>query len=113
MEKWKALINHGIELLDDNHGREVREFYKNLNVSNVDRFGFCNTKKDRDLTRFYLIQENGLINNVSDDFCHNNNFKIVTLEEAKKIVDGGGSIVSTVAPSINISTTKIIGRIIC
>jgi len=113
MEKWKALINHGIELLDDNHGREVREFYRNLNVSDVGRFGFCNTRKDRDSTRFYIIQENGLINNVSYDFCHDNKIKIVTLEEAKRIVDGGGSIVSTVAPSVNISSTKIVGRVIC
>jgi hypothetical protein len=76
MEKWEALLNHGIELLDNNHGQEVREFYKNHNVSNVDRFGFCNNKKDGDSTRFYIIQENGLINNVSDNFCHNNNIKI-------------------------------------
>jgi hypothetical protein len=111
MEKWKSFVNHAIEVLDRPHGHEVKDFYKSIGCTSNLKFNM--RKSDCDVNRYYCLSDGGSIMYRSKEYCDDNNFKIVTLEEAKRIVDGGGSIVSTVAPSINISTTKIIGRVIC
>jgi len=111
MEKWKPFVNHAIEVLDRPHGHEVKDFYKSIGCNT--NLNFNLRKSDGDLNRYYCLSDNGDIMYRTKEYCDDNNIKIVTLEEAKRIVNSGGSIVSTVAPSINISSTKIVGRVIC
>jgi hypothetical protein len=112
MEKWKAFVNHAIELLDRSHGQEVKAFYQSIGVRNYANYDYTAIKADNDDGRYYYIDEYGNVDNITKRSCDNQGIKIVTLEEAKRIVNGESSIIST-TPSINISTTKIIGRIIC
>jgi len=111
MEKWKALVNHTIEVLDPTHGQEVKSFYQSIGVKTGNLF-FGNTKESSDNRRFYMVSSDGETDYWSEDESKKRNLKFVTLDEAKRIVNSGISIIST-TPSINISSTKIIGRIIC
>ena len=112
MEKWKALINHTIEALDKRHAIEIYEFYQSIGVT-LEVSAFVRYKSDGDTRRFYMVRSNGGYDYWSESESKVRNLKFVTLEEAKRIVDGGSSIISTTESSINISTTKIVGRIIC
>jgi hypothetical protein len=112
MEKWKALVNHTIELLDGSHGQEVKDFYQSIGVY-VYGSSFNRHKADCDERRFYMVTIDGNYDFWSESESRERKLKIVTLEEAKRIVNGGSSIIPTTESSINISTTKIIGRIIC
>ena len=112
MEKCKALVNHTIEVLDPAHGQEVKSFYQSIGVK-TGNLSFANTKESSDNRRFYMVCSDGETDYCSESESKERNLKFVTLEEAKRIVDSGSSIITTTDPSINISSTKIIGRIIC
>jgi len=112
MEKWKALVNHTIEALDKRHANEIYEFYQSIGVQ-LDVLSFIRYKSDGDERRFYMVCSNGCYDYWSESESKERNLKFVTLDEAKRIVDGGSSIISTTDPSINISSTKIVGRVIC
>ena len=49
--------NYVIEVLDENHAEEVRQYFTNKGID-VSAFCFCNTKEGNDKNRYY-----GIINN--------------------------------------------------
>ena len=113
MEKWKSFINHGISVLNRNHGGLVKEFYESIGI-NTDRWGFNAYKKQSDYHNYY-IDENGVIDNVSDSYVLNYNIKIVTLEEAIKLVGNNNpieNIISLDADVYQIKTKKISGKVV-
>ena len=77
----KKLLNTRIESLTDVHGIEIIDFYKSQGFDTRGLFG-CNTRLDGDGDRYYGVKSNG----VFDSSSFSTDFTLLTLEEAKLLV---------------------------
>jgi hypothetical protein len=77
----KKLLNTRIEALTESHGKEIVEFYKSQGFD-IGGYCGCNNKLNGDKYRYYGTNVNGFFNNS----FFSTNFTLLTLEEAKLLV---------------------------